>query len=250
MTINIKEVPNNQVLIGNLTARKLSKFISDDLNIEETFFDIADSIVNYINSLPLDKRAVAITGDYHQRVWEVIATKSEGAKETVFNNMQLFNQIIISAIRPSSSLILVPDQYLITVAALDHMGSTLTFPNDQGLFNFENFVITNQSYPFSGNYSVLDYQDMINPDFSEKYDFIFTGSIALYAEIELLNILVNSLNPGGCMVVGDSALMAEIYQDLNYMAFGDMYHDALKELENVYAYHIPFGIGFDIIVKK
>ena len=250
MTTSINEVPNNQVLIGNIVSRKFSKYISDDLNIEESFYDIADSIVNYMNSLSLDKRGIAITGDYHQRVWDVISTRSEGAKQTVFSNMQLFNQMVISMIKPQSSLILVPDQYLITVAALDSVGSELTFLNDQSLFNFENFVITNDAYPFSGNYSVIDYQDLIEESFSEKYDFIFTGSIALYGEIGLLDVLVNSLNSGGCLIVGDSGSMAEIYQTIDYIMMGDKYHDALQELDGTYKYHIPFGIGFDIIIKK
>lgn len=249
MSIKINEVPNNQVLISNIASRKFSKYISDDVLLEEVFYDIATNINSYMNSLNLDKRALSISADYHQIVWQIISTTDPVMKQTVFNNMQLVNQMIISILKPQHSLILVPDQYLITVAALDAMGSSLTFVNDQSLFNFENFVLSNTEYPFSRDYFSIDYQDLIDESFNEKYDFIFTGSIALYADTDLLNIMVNSLNQGGCMIVADSSLMAEMYKSIAYVNYGDPYHDLLCELENVYRYHIPFGIGFDVIVK-
>lgn len=241
---------NNAVLIGNVFSRNNSRDISDELSLEETYYEIASDIRNHINSSSVDKRVIAISANYHPKVWEAISATAPGTKQTVYNNMQLFNQIVISLVKPSSSLVLIPDQYMLTVAALNHIGSSLTFVNDQSLYNFENFVLENSQYPFNSTYNVVDYQDLIDENFSEKFDFIFAGAISFNSDIDLLYSLVDSLNSGGCLLIGNTSNMSEVYYSQISINVGTYLHRAINSIENVYTYHIPFGIGFDIIVKK
>lgn len=243
-------IQNNTVLIGNVFSRNNSKYISDSLVSEETYLEIASQISERVRHSSVDRRIIAISTNYHPKVWDAISTNAPGTKQTVHNNMQLFNQMIISLIKPSSSLILIPDQYMLTVSALDYLGSSLTFVNDQSLYNFENYVVNNPGYSFDSEYTVVDYKDLISEDFSHKYDFIFAGAISFESDIDLLKILVNSLNPGGCLLVGNSANMSDVYYVQLPVNIGTHLHRAILELENVYNFHIPFGIGFDAIVKK
>ena len=243
-------IHNNAVLTGNVFSRNNSKYISDLLVSEDIYFEIASEIREHIKSLPIDRRIVAISSNYHPKVWDAISADAPGIKQTVHNNMQLFNQMIISLLRPSSSLVLIPDQYMLTVSALDHVGSSLTFINDQSLYNFENFIINNSNYTFNSEYTVIDYQDLINEQFSEKYDFIFAGAISFECDIHLLKVLVDSLNPGGCLLIGNTANMSDVYYVQLPINVSTYLHRAINDLEDVYNFHIPFGIGFDAIIKK
>lgn len=244
------EIIDDEFLISNYRAVQYSSYINDKENSQQIRLEISKKINDFIHSLPLDRRAIAISTDYHCHLWDFLSSTTTGFQESVFVGLNHFSQLVTSILRPTKALVSFPDHNLNLVEALHSLNCQIFLLNSPSLFNFENFALTHEGYTQDISYTVLDYQDLLtDAETVTDLDLIVSGSIDFTSEPYLLDKYIEMLSSGGVLYIGETSNFGKVSADLGLNRMSDL-HDAISRNENIYHFYIPFGIGFDIIVKK
>lgn len=244
------EIIDDEFLVSNYRAVEYSKYILESSSELENYLDIADQIKSYMTTLTIDRRAIAISTDYHCHLWDFFSSRVTGFKESVYVGLNHFSQLISNVLRPSTALVSFPDHNSTLVKSLNSIGCSLYFLNSQSLFNFENFVVNHESFDQDISYGTISYQDLLaEQNVLSDLDLIVSGSIDFTSEPTLLEKYISMLRSGGVLYIGETSDFGNVSKDVRQNRMSQL-HDAIKLNNNIYNYYIPFGIGFDIIIKK
>lgn len=244
------EVLGNRFLLSALITKELTRDASGSLpyNFDSAFTDIHTSIRNYYNSLTLDKRAIAIGTDGDLMMHELFDSPQLGWGQLLYISTDYFSLMLADIKRPSSSLVIGPDIHFNLVATLHSMGSSLSFVNNKFLNNFEKFVLNTPEYPFNINYSVYEYSDIHNQN-SPIFDFVTVPGSCLTLDDDLLHSLVDCLLPGGIIHIHNTNSNSRIYGEEYEMQPTYPMFSIIDDFPQLTSYHIPYGIGHNILIK-
>lgn len=125
--------------------------------------------------------------------------------------------------------------------------TNISFMNDAGLFMFEKHL-KNSSPEKSFGYSVYDKSELIS-GVDDKFEMITVQGWDIAYDSELLDALVDSLTPGGMLVVCASNDTSFIYSSSYkwHQYYG--LHKALNEFAGT-SYHFPHFYGTTVFVKE
>jgi hypothetical protein len=245
------EILGNKFLLSALITAELTRDSSKSLqyDFDAAFTDIHTSIRNYYNSMTLDKRAIAIGTDGDLMMHELFDTPELGWKQLLYISTDYFSLMLLNIKKPTSSLIVGPDIHFNLVATVQAMGSQISFINNKFLNNFEKFALGSPEYPFAMNYSVYEYDDVHNEP-GEIFDFITVPGSCVTLDEDLLSSLVKTLQPGGIIHIHNTNSNARIYgEDYEIQSTYPIF-EIIDEFQEINSYHIPYGIGHNILVKN
>ena len=245
------KILGNKFLIANALTYEFSKNSSQALDYD--FFAVYDDIVRAVNtdwtSRSLDRRSIAVGTDYYLHVWDLLSGKVSGWKEMVYISTGIYSQMVVDLVKPTTALVASPDRNFDFVADLNRKGVALTFLNNDCLQAFEAHVLTHPEYPFTGDYTVIEVEEleaMTEPQF----DLVHMHSPDLTINPDLVDKIVDVTNSGGAIYIPVANEMMRLYSPDYYIEpLYDMY-EALDDRTDITSYHIPHAIGFQILVKQ
>lgn len=245
------EVISNKVLLTNIITKNSSRYSCSELDYDywEVMVDAAKLISEYWTSQNVDKRVIAVGADFYIHVWDLYVGDLTGWKEQSYISGGMYAQMVVDILKPQKALISSPDRHFDLIALLASRGCSLTFLNNECLFNFENFIRDLPSYPFTIEYDTIDYQDLLS-NTAPEYDFMHMQSSDAIVDPDLIDAYDVSLNSGGVIYVPFVNEDTRLYSADYHVEPVVSVLDAFLSKENMYSYHIPNTIGFQIVVKK
>jgi len=245
------EVLNNKTLITNIITKESSSYSCLELDYDywEVMVDAANLISSYWTSINTDKRSIAVGADFYIHVWDLYVGDITGWREQSYISGGIYAQMLCDILQPNNVLISSPDRHFDLVALLSQRGCNLTFLNNECLYNFENFVRDLQSYPFDIQYSAIDYQDILDST-TEQYDFMHLQSSDAIIDLNLVDAYINSLNSGGVIYMPHANENGRLYGEDYFIEPIVPVFDKFLDNPNMYSYHIPNTIGFQVAIKK
>jgi hypothetical protein len=125
--------------------------------------------------------------------------------------------------------------------------ASINFVNDAGLFMFEK-NLKNVHAQTSFGYSVYDRSELIS-EVDKKFEMIAVQSWDIAFDFELLGSLVDTLSPGGVLVISSTNDASAIYSSsYRWHPYYDV-HEALKNFSGT-SYHLPQFYGTTVFVKN
>ena len=109
-------------------------------------------------------------------------------------------------------------------------------------------VLNTPEYPFNINYSVYEYSDIHNQN-SPIFDFVTVPGSCLTLDDDLLHSLVDCLLPGGIIHIHNTNSNSRIYGEEYEMQPTYPIFSIIDDFPQLTSYHIPYGIGHNILIK-
>lgn len=241
----------NRLLIANALTYEFSKNSSQAIDYD--FFSVHDDIARSIKAdriaKNLDRRSVAVGADFLLHDWDLLSGTPTGWKEGMYIASGLYNQMIADIVKPTTALVVAPDVNFDFVLDLNRKGVALTFLNSDRLHAFEAHVLTHSEYQFTGDYTVIEYEELESITESQ-FDMVCMGSPDLTINPDLIDKTIEATNSGGAIIIGASNQGMRLYSPHYYIEpVYDMY-EALDARTDITSYHIPYLAGFHILVKQ
>lgn len=219
---------------------KLIKYI--DIESVEDSISKSKKINDYLKTLSLDKRKIAVGMDFLIWYFDVFSEDSHfwNVNPAYYYAANTHEFGFLTA-KPETSLMTLP-AFNTGLVNLMHKRSKLTMLNNYQLDLFERFIKTGD-----WTYDVVTMQD-IETNQGPTYDFI---CMSLHDVIHNPSIAINffnRLNKNGTLMMLYTG-MDSLYQDESI--FTDIYqvHQVLKDIDNSAVYHNPTGAAVTYAVK-
>ena len=219
---------------------KLIKYI--DIKSVEDSISKSKKINNYLKTLSLDKRKIAVGMDFLIWYFDVFSEDSHfwNVNPAYYYAANTHEFGFLTA-KPETSLMTLP-AFNTGLANLMNKRSKLTMLNNYQLDLFEQFIKTEE-----WDYDTVTMQE-IEEDQGPTYDFI---CMSLHDVIHNPNICINffnRLNKNGTLMMLYTG-MDSLYQDES--VFTEIYqvHQVLKSIDNSAVYHNPTGAAVTYAVK-
>jgi hypothetical protein len=219
---------------------KLIKYV--DIESVEDSISKSKKINNYLKTLSLDKRKIAVGMDFLIWYFDVFSEDSHfwNVNPAYYYAANTHEFGFLTA-NPETSLMTLP-AFNTGLANLMNKRSKLTMLNNYQLDLFEQFIKTDE-----WDYETITMQE-IEAGQGPTYDFI---CMSLHDVIHDPNIAVNffnRLNKNGTLMMLYTG-MDSLYQDESI--FTDIYqvHQVLKNIDNSAVYHNPTGAAVTYAVK-
>jgi hypothetical protein len=245
-------------------AREFSRLglgpTDDHLN-HETIQDFNQAILDYYNTLNLDKRSVATGEDPAIFLRDFIAPSTEQWNDFTFGTalMLTFIEEILVESNPISGNTDNPMQVLTyqlvpheqRVRQLASADRHFTYVNDWMLSEFEEFYLNSPSFtpeqPIS--YSAVDIEDILAGDVDEYFDLIkLWGLQVVRSDTRLLDKYMDATKVGGVFCVYDVSGSGALYTD-SLKVHKNIVTDInrhIKSREDFLVYHLPVQDGFTV----
>lgn len=242
-------------LVKSYLTRKFSKYPTDyqATDFQTIIADATDARANYVNSLPLDKRAVAVSTDYYIHREALMHDTTPGwfeMQDMIYNH---YLQMVISLIKPKNALLFSLENVSSSLSYLCDIQCDLTVFNTYLNKFYHDFWKSHPEYELNFNYNIIDIQELsLCPDVSaeQKFDFIHFNGIVLSWENDLLDKLIELLAPGGVLYLMLTNDVMRLYGSEYFTSPVYWLHENLSNRNDVYNFHIPDSVGFNIIQKK
>lgn len=246
----MNQVLGNRYLISNVLARNLSVDLIDKLGIDyETIYtDFANAAKAFNDTLTYDRRAIATGADPTLYVEDVFATTSSEWFDSLYVYLEHYLQMFYQIKKPKKILVHSPSTSFGLVAVAANDGCELSFVNNKYLYNFENFILKNDDYPFNTSYNVYDIQDIENLE-EETFDMITFTSVDILINDVLQEKLVKALNKGGIMIIF-SINDYTLFYDQEYHINPVMNLFSITDNPDINLYHMTNNYGYNIIIKN
>ena len=202
--------------------------------------DFSKRVTNWLDEIGIDKRNVATASlqglwTYEQFInmvpeWDAIVCQASMSEEEA-----------IMLAKPSSRLYVNPWHREVFVYKKLFPDTSTCFINNWSLACFEQ---ANTDELFDLDYDVIESEDVA----SQTFDYIFSYSWDVAADIQLLKDLILSLNPGGVLSIACSSMQTKLYRDDFHI---HPYHDLHEVLINSQGctYHQSGGYGRTVFIK-
>jgi hypothetical protein len=219
---------------------KLIKYL--DIESIKDSIDKSKKINEYLNSLSIDKRKIAVGMDFMIWYFDVFSKDSHfwNVNPAYFYAANTHEFGFLTA-KPKTSLMTLP-AFNTGLANLMQKRSKLTLLNNYQLNLFEKFIKTDD-----WNYDTVTMQQIEHDD-SPTYDFICMSLHDVVHRPELTIKFFDTLNTSGTLMMLYTG-MDSLYQDQSI--YTDIYevHDTLKNIKNSVVYHNPTGAAVTYAVK-
>lgn len=235
----------NSVIIANAFTKE-QKF--DDYPADEYPCENMEDIALYVLSLNSDKRAIATGADStNYSIFQTLRTTSQGKKFA--RSVGIFVDSIINLVEPSSILI---NQSLINnyIMPMSHrsIGAEITIMNAPYLYIYEKFSKSNTALS-QIPYNSLSKYEIIN-GCDKTFEMIVVFADDIEGEIDYVSAILGMLQPGGVMLIANSANQGALYRTRDFDATPQSeLHDYINNDDRFISYHIPLLVGFSIIKK-
>ena len=240
---------NTETLFTSLIANKLSSVGVDHVtasNRQEFTEYIAKCKQTTIDA-NLDSRYIARGFELSTNFFNMLENISEDVQGLQFQTV-IIEELLISVKQPQS--VLIADGATYRFRTLELLGSmddvSINFLNNHYFFWFEEHLKnTNDKYSFG--YSAY-LEDELIADREPKFDMVLASAHNFHQNSDLLEAVIDSLNPGGILVIQSSNHSSEIYSST--YKFHEYYpmHDTLIKASGK-SFHIANFHGFTIFVK-
>lgn len=245
------DIFGNKFLIANAMTYGFSKNSSEELDYDffAVYDDIARSIKDDIVAKNFDRRAIAVGADPIINGWEVLSGTVSGWREAMYISGGLYHQMIADLIQPTTALVDSPDVQFDFVLDLNRKGVDLTFINNDRLYKFESFVLTHPEYNFTGDYTVIEYEELESIT-EPQFDLTCAPHVEMLWNPDLVDKIIDATNSGGAIMFPFASEGMRLYSETYYIEPVYDVYEALDERTDITSYHIPYLGGFHIIVKK
>jgi hypothetical protein len=219
---------------------KLIKYI--DIESVEDSISKSKKINNYLKTLSLDKRKIAVGMDFLIWYFDVFSEDSHfwNVNPAYYYAANTHEFGFLTA-KPETALMTLP-AFNTGLVNLMHKRSKLTMLNNYQLDLFEQFIKAGE-----WNYDTVTMQE-IEANQGPTYDFI---CMSLHDVIHNPNIAVNffnRLNKNGTLMMLYTG-MDSLYQDESIFTEIYQVHQVLKNIDNSAVYHNPTGAAVTYAVK-
>ena len=246
---------SDNFLLKSFLSRKLSKYPTDynQYDFRTMYVDMGNARANYINTLPLDKRAIAVSTDYYIHKESLMQSETPGwvdMQEIIANH---YIQMIASLIKPTNALFLSLENAPVAVKNLYDNNCKITACNSYTLKFYNDFWEGHPECDYQIDYDVIDMQDISNLDESllqSKFDFIYFPGVVISWEEELLDNLLELLSPGGTLLLLLTNDIMRLYSPEYYKSPIYFLHEKIMSRTDIYNFHIPDSTGWNVIIKK
>ncbi|NDB03248.1 MAG: hypothetical protein EBY38_06240 [Flavobacteriaceae bacterium] len=237
---------SNSVLQTAIISKLISKPLAStsEKKLSDIEGDIAKRVVNYRLSLNLDRRNVAIAGTQSIWIWDQYMNM-EPEWQAVVESSYIEHEHVLMLKKPQS--ILAFDSYASGLAEYKSMypDTEITFMNNDVLAEFEQHV-RDYEPGYDYDYSVIDFSDLG----TEKFDLIQGFGWNFMHSPETVLGCVESLNPGGALLISLSNNSAKLYTRANYHAHPYVDIHRLLEKCDGFLYHVASGYGTTTFIKN
>lgn len=246
----MNQVLGNRYLISNVLARNLSVDLIDkfQMDYETIYSDYVNAAKAFNDTLTYDRRAIATGADPTVYTEDVFATTSSEWFDSLYVYLEHYIQMFYQIKKPKKILVHAPSASFGLVAIAANDGCELSFVNNKYLYNFENFILKNNDYPFNSSYNVYDLQDIENLE-EETFDMITYTSVDILINDILQEKLIKALNKDGIMIifsVNDTTLFYDQQYHINPM----MNLFSITDNEDINLYHMTNNYGYNVIIKN
>jgi hypothetical protein len=209
--------------------------------------DAYSKISEYLNTLPIDKRKIAVGGDLFIWYFDTIAREDSVHRSTEgFRYGDNPHEIIFMVKKPAKTLLSGP-AISIAFAHTAASMSDLTLVNNYQLNLLERCILTEAEIAEWG-YEVITRQQAEASE-GGPFDFIAISSYDVIHNPSLVLSYFNMLATNGVMLVTWTADNGNLYEtDAEYSPYFEI-HQHLKSLENVCVSHDYTTLGTTTVVK-
>jgi hypothetical protein len=150
--------------------------------------------------------------------------------------------------KPQRAFITTPDVQFEMVAMLHNAGCNLSFLNNDWLYQFEDFVLTQPEYP-DVHYTTYDFDELM--DLQEPcFDFIALSATHAVTCNDLLHKSLDLLEPNGLLCLSTVNEIMRLYsEEYHIQPIYDIY-EILESRDDITYYHMPHGPGYQYVVKN
>jgi len=241
---------NTETLFTGLIATKLSSVGIEHVTVSsrQEFSEYIAKCKQTAIDANLDARYIARGFEISTNFFNMFENLSEDLQSLQFQTV-LIEELLISIKQPQSVLIANGATYRFrTLEVLGSMDNvSINFLNNHYLFWFEEHLKnTNDKYSFG--YSAY-LEDEIISDREPKFDMVLASAHNFHQNTELLEAVIDSLNPNGVLIVQSTNHSGEIYSPI--YKFHEYYpmHETLMNASGK-SFHIANFSGFTIFVKE
>lgn len=202
--------------------------------------DFSKRVTDWLNEIGIDKRNVATASlqglwTYEQFIdmvpeWDAVIYQASMSEEEA-----------IMLAKPLSRLYVNPWHREVFVYQKLFPNTSTCFINNWSLACFEH---ANTNELFDLDYDVIESEDVA----SQTFDYIFTYSWDVAADMQLLKNLISSLSSGGVLNIACSSMQTKLYRDdFHIHPYYDL-HNVLKNSQGC-TYHQSGGYGRTVFIK-
>ena len=225
----------------------LLKPYRSNAEVNQLELDTHSKIKSYLDTLPIDKRKIAVGGDIFIWYFDILSRDDSAQKSTEgyrYGDRTLETTFLVK--NPAKSLISTPVGsigFAKTVASK----SELTLINNYQLNLLENCISTEAEIE-DWNYQVISRQDA-EASAAGPFDFISLPSYDVLHDPSLVLSYFNMLADNGVMIITWANDNGNLYEtDAEYSPYFEI-SQHLKSLENVCVSHDITNVGITIVVK-
>ena len=240
---------DNLAIRSSMVAQQSSKTkLSSSVNLGELSTDYTNKADDFLTSINLDRRNVAIAGLNSYWVYTII-NQMQPEWNAVVDGEHIAQENILFTRKPNSVLFTNADMFVIPVYKSEFPESTVCVMNNYSLFLKESIVGELDHLGWRNEdayeYDVIDREDLG----VEKFDMIVAWSWTVIGSDSMIIDMVSSLNSGGVLLIDNSNHNLKLYRsDFHVHPYSRM-HDLLKEQDG-YTYHLANGYGQTVFIKN
>jgi len=240
---------DNFALRSSMVTQQSSKArLSSRVDFNALMTDTGTRVTNFLTSINLDKRNVAVAGLNSYWGYELIR-EMEPEWMAIVECEHIAQEQILFTHKPNSVFFMNADMMMIPVYKNRFPDSTVCVMNNASLFLMESIVGEMDHLGYRSEdayeYDVIDREDLG----VEKFDMIVAWSWSIVGSDSMLLDMVSSLNSGGALLIDCSNHNTKLYrEDFHIHPYSRM-HDLLKEQDG-YTYHLANGYGQTVFIKN
>ena len=207
---------------------------------------------DYCESLTPDRRAIAGAHDPYLFIWDYLTEPHPEWMSYVWVHEEL-RMLLCDLKNPTKALFTNPvgGQFLMTLS--EDRSKEVFFINNLEYNVLERFVKQSPEWASKDpNWKVMDQQDLLAGEEAGTFDFVETHAEYCFGcDEEMADAYMDLLNPGGMLVILNSAYAKGMYKIRN-----SLHHEnyepnkRLLERDGFTVLHFPIDVGFTIIQRE
>jgi len=234
---------DNFALRSAMVTQQSSKTsLRSGINFKELMSELGKNVSDYLTSINIDKRNVAVASLNTFWVYELVRDM-EPEWLAIIECEHIAQEQILFTHKPNSVLFMSADMVMIPIYKAKFPNSTICMMNNCYLFYAESIIDWQNQDDYE--YDVIDREDLG----VEKFDMIIAWAWSIVGSDSILLDMVSSLNSGGALLIDCSNHNTKLYrEDFHIHPYSRM-HDLLKEQDG-HTYHLANGYGQTVFIKN
>ena len=240
---------DNFAIRSALVTQQSSKTqFSNNIDFAQLMSDSGNAVSSWLASISLDKRNVAVAGLNTYWIYELIKGM-EPEWAAIIEAEYIAQEQVLMTKKPNSLLFVDAEILLWSMYKAKFPDADLCFVNNHSLFFLEH-IAGELELPGPGINELNEYSVVEPSEISENtFDMAICWGWSLVGNDKLVKDLVDSLNPGGVLLIGMSNHNTKLYrEDFHIHPYSSM-HEILKNSDGN-TYHLANGYGQTVFIKN